>query len=66
MRLKFAHMRIGLGVGANDAELVLRSLPSLALRYEAQARAGRTLAEWWAKRPEIAGAASGAAGIARP
>jgi cystathionine beta-lyase len=54
LRLKFAHMRIGFGIGANDAELVLRSLPSLALRYEAQARAGRTLAEWWAKRPEIA------------
>ena len=52
-RLKFAHMRIGLGVGGNDVELVLRSLPSLPLRYQAQARAGRTLAEWWAGRPEV-------------
>jgi len=53
-RIKSAHMRIGFGVGANDVELVLRSLPSLPLRYEAQARAGRQLAEWWAARPEVA------------
>ena len=39
-RLKLAHMRMGCGVGANDVELVLRSLPSLALRYAAQDRAG--------------------------
>jgi cystathionine beta-lyase len=52
-RIKFAHMRVGFGVGANDVELVLRSLPSLPLRYAAQARAGRTLAEWWAKRPGV-------------
>jgi Cystathionine beta-lyases/cystathionine gamma-synthases len=53
-RIKSAHMRIGFGVGGNDVELVLRSLPSLPLRYEAQARAGRLLAEWWAARPEVA------------
>jgi cystathionine beta-lyase len=52
-RLKATHMRLGLGVGANDVELVLRSLPSLALRYEAQARAGREFAAWWAARPEV-------------
>ena len=52
-RIKGANMRIGFGVGANDAELVLRSLPSLAIRYEAQARAGRALAAWWAERSEI-------------
>ena len=28
-RLKATHMRMGFGVGANDVELVLRSLPSL-------------------------------------
>jgi cystathionine beta-lyase len=54
LRIKGANMRIGFGVGANDAELVLRSLPSLAIRYEAQARAGRELAIWWASRPEVA------------
>jgi len=53
LRIKGANMRIGFGVGANDAELVLRSLPSLAIRYEAQARAGRELAAWWASRPEV-------------
>lgn len=53
-RLKGTNMRIGFGVGANDVELVLRSLPSLPLRYEAQARAGVELAHWWASRPEVA------------
>jgi len=53
-RLKLTHMRLGLGVAANDAEMVLRSLPTLALRYEAQDRAGRALASWLATRPEVA------------
>jgi cystathionine beta-lyase len=53
-RIKMTHMRIGFGVGGNDVELVLRSLPSLPLRYEAQARAGRVLAGWWRQRPEVA------------
>jgi cystathionine beta-lyase len=53
LRLKMTHMRMGWGVGANDAEAVLRALPSLALRYEAQDRAGRALAAWWAQRPEV-------------
>jgi len=52
-RIKGANMRIGFGIGANDAELVLRSLPSLAIRYQAQARAGLALAAWWAARPEV-------------
>ncbi|MBX3620291.1 MAG: cystathionine beta-lyase [Rhizobacter sp.] len=51
--LKFSHMRMGWGVGANDAELVLRSLPSLALRYDAQDAAARTLAAWWSQRREV-------------
>lgn len=52
-KLKGTHMRLGWGVGGNDVEMVLRSLPSLPLRYGAQDRAGRALAAWWAKRPEI-------------
>ena len=52
-RLLGTHMRMGWGVGANDAEIVLRSLPTLALRYEAQDRAGRALAQWLANRDEI-------------
>jgi cystathionine beta-lyase len=44
--LKLSHMRLGTGVGANDAEAVLRALPSLSLRYKAQDTAARTLAAW--------------------
>ena len=47
-------MHLGLGVGANDAEFVLRGLSSIALRYHAGDAAGRTLAAWLATRPEVA------------
>ncbi len=53
LKLNAAHMRMGWGVAANDVEAVLRSLPSLALRYKAHDQAGRTLAQWWAQRPEV-------------
>ncbi len=53
-RIRLTHMRLGLGVGANDAEAVLRGLPSIALRYAAQDAAARTLAAWMAQRPEVA------------
>ena len=53
LKLKFTHMRMGWGVGANDVELVLRSLPSLALRYDAHDHAARALAEWFTHRREI-------------
>lgn len=53
LRLKATHMRLGLGVGANDAELVLRSLPSIGLRYAAHDQAARRLAQWWRRRPEV-------------
>ena len=53
-RLKLTHMRLGLGVGANDAEMVLRSLPSIDLRYRAHDTAARVLAHWLTERPEIA------------
>ena len=45
MRIKLTHMRLGIGIGANDAEMVLRSLPSMALRYHAQDTAARELAQ---------------------
>ncbi|HWI81686.1 PLP-dependent transferase [Ramlibacter sp.] len=54
LKLKLTHMRMGFGVGANDAEAILRGLPSLALRYHAQDRAARALAAWLARRPEVA------------
>ncbi|MBA4176613.1 MAG: cystathionine beta-lyase [Leptothrix sp. (in: Bacteria)] len=53
-RIKLTHMRLGLGVAGNDAELVLRSLATMALRYAAQDRSGRELAQWLATRPEVA------------
>ncbi len=53
LRLKLTHMRMGWGIGANDAEFVLRALPSIQLRYDAQDRAARVLAQWWAARPEV-------------
>ena len=53
LKLNATHMRMGWGVGANDAEAVLRALPSLALRYAAHDQAGRTLAQWWTQRPEV-------------
>lgn len=53
LKLKATHMRMGWGVGANDAELLLRSLPTLALRYHAHDDASRRLASWWTSRPEV-------------
>jgi cystathionine beta-lyase len=52
-RLEHARSRLGHGVGANDVEAVLRSLPSIALRYAAQDRAGRAFAQWCATRSEF-------------
>ena len=54
LRIKLCHMHLGTGVGANDAELVLRSLPSMALRYEAHDRSTRALAAYCLTRSEIA------------
>jgi cystathionine beta-lyase len=47
LKLKLTHMRLGLCVGGNDVETILRSLPTMALRYEAQDRTARDLANWW-------------------
>jgi cysteine-S-conjugate beta-lyase len=52
-RLNHAHEHLGYGVGQNDVELVLRGLPTMALRYAAQDRATRELALWMAARPEV-------------
>ncbi|MBU3740130.1 MAG: cystathionine beta-lyase [Rhodoferax sp.] len=53
LAVKLCHMRLGLGVAANDAELVLRSLPSIGLRYRAHDQAARALATWLQSRPEV-------------
>ena len=54
LKLKAVHMRLGLGVGGNDAEAVLRSLPSVALRYHAHDRSARALAQWLQAQPAVA------------
>ncbi len=54
MQLKLCHMRLGLGIGANDAEAVLRGLPSLSLRYAAHDTVTRALALWSQSRAEFA------------
>ncbi len=53
LKLKLTHMRLGLGVGANDAEAVLRALPSIGLRYHARDQAARTLAGWCAQQRQF-------------
>ena len=53
-RIKLTHMRLGFGVGANDTETVLRSLPSIDLRYRAHDAGARTLARWMQGRAEVA------------
>ncbi len=53
LKVKLSHMRIGLGVAANDAELVLRNLPSIGIRYRAADQSARQLARWLKTRPEI-------------
>ena len=52
LKLKLCHMRLGLGVGANDVETVLRSLPTIGLRYAAQDQTARALARWWLQQPQ--------------
>lgn len=53
-RLELAHMRLGFGVSADDTYLVLRSLPSLKLRFAAHDAGAREVAAWLQGRPEIA------------
>ncbi len=52
--LAMTHSRLGIGVGANDAELVLRSLPSMALRYQHHDASARRIATWLEGRREFA------------
>jgi cystathionine beta-lyase len=52
-QILLTRMRLGLGVGANDAELVLPGLPSMALRYHAQDASTRELATWMQQQPGV-------------
>ncbi len=53
-QLKVARMRMGLNVSADDCSLVLRSLTSLAARFEAHSRSALEIAQWLKNCPEIA------------
>ena len=53
-RLSQSHMRLGMGVGVDDAYLVLRGLETMKLRFDAHDAAGRKVAAWLQQRPEIA------------
>lgn len=53
LKLKLTHMRFGFGVGMNDVETVLRSLPSIGLRYRAHDSATRSLVAWAQSQAEF-------------
>jgi cystathionine beta-lyase len=52
-RIAASHMRLGMGVGADDAYLVLRGLETMKLRFDAHDAAARKVASWLKGRPEI-------------
>jgi cysteine-S-conjugate beta-lyase len=49
--LSLSRSRVGHGVGVDDAAAVMRSLPSLPLRYAAQDASGRAFAAWCGTQP---------------
>jgi cysteine-S-conjugate beta-lyase len=53
-RIATSHMRLGMGVGADDAYLVLRGLETIKLRFDAHDASARKVAAWLKGRPEIA------------
>lgn len=53
-QLKLARMRLGIGVSVDDCSLVLRSLPSMQVRFDAHSANALALANWLKARPEIA------------
>ena len=52
-RIHQAHATLGIGVAANDCELVLRSLPSIRVRYDAHDQAARELARWLGQQAQV-------------
>ncbi len=53
LKLLKVHGQLGLGVAANDAEFILRNLPTMALRYHAHDAAARALATWLGQQPAV-------------
>ena len=52
--IHLCNMRVGYGVAGNDAELILRGLNSIALRYAAQDSATRAVAAWMQGQVQVA------------
>jgi len=52
-KIELAHMRLGFGVGMDDVYMVLRSLSSMRLRFDAHDDAARKVAAWLKQRPEV-------------
>ena len=52
-RIHQAHAVLGIGVAANDCELLLRSLPSIRVRYDAHDQSARALATWLGQQPQV-------------
>lgn len=53
LRMLKVHGQLGLGVAANDAEFILRNLPSMALRYHAHDAAARMLAAYLGRQAAV-------------
>lgn len=53
-KIELAHMRLGMGVSADDVYLVLRGLASMKLRFDAHDAGARVVANWLKYRDEIA------------
>ena len=53
LKMLKVHGQLGLGVAANDAEFILRNLPTMALRYHAHDAAARALAVWLGQQPAV-------------
>ena len=53
LRMLKVHGQLGLGVAANDAEFILRNLPTMALRYHAHDAAARALAAFLSRQPTV-------------
>jgi cystathionine beta-lyase len=52
-KLGAAHMRLGFGISVDDSYLILRSLPTMKLRFDAHDAGARKVATWLQARPEI-------------
>ena len=53
LKMLKVHGQLGLGVAANDAEFILRNLPTMALRYHAHDAAARALAAWLGQQAAV-------------